>query len=157
MNEIWLSWLSKSINKALARHRYKLTSFVYMPEHVHLIVWPRDETYQIEDLLYAIKKPFSDRIKRELAQSGSSLLEEFRVVEGVGKSTFRFWQKGPGHDRNLINKENVIKAAEYIHNNPVRRGLCKSPDAWRWSSWKFYYTPDKWNDSALPNVTGFSP
>lgn len=95
-NELWLSWLSAAINKALARHRYNLTSFVYMPEHVHLIVWPRDEKYCIEDFLYAVKKPFSDRMKKMLQQPESSLFRKLSSVEGAGKTAFRFWQKGPG-------------------------------------------------------------
>jgi hypothetical protein len=27
---------------------------------------------------------------------------------------------------------------EYIHNNPVRRGLCVNPTDWIWSSARFY-------------------
>jgi len=80
-----------------------------------------------------------------------------RVFVGDAHPTicFRFWQEGPGHDRNLTSVENVINAADYIHHNPVRRGLCISPDQWRWSSWKHYHQPEEPPDPALPIVHGF--
>jgi putative transposase len=33
----------------------------------------------------------------------------------------------------------------YMHNNPVRRGLVKHPGGWPWSSWRFYF----WNDASI--------
>jgi len=30
----------------------------------------------------------------------------------------------------------------YMHNNPVRRGLVKHPGDWPWSSWRFYFRND---------------
>jgi putative transposase len=153
LNDTWRMWLSKAINTALRRHHFQLTAFVYMPEHIHMIVWPRHGDYKIEDFLYTVKKPFSDRIKKDLIRTSDARLERLSLQEG-GKTRFRFWQKGPGHDRNLFNQEKIVKAAEYIHNNPVRRGLCKSPEEWRWSSWNFYYSSAKWNDAAMPDVKG---
>ena len=31
---------------------------------------------------------------------------------------------------------------DYMHNNPVTRGLVNSPEDWPWSSWRFYYLKD---------------
>jgi hypothetical protein len=30
----------------------------------------------------------------------------------------------------------------YMHNNPVNRGLVKQPGDWAWSSWRFYFLND---------------
>jgi putative transposase len=30
----------------------------------------------------------------------------------------------------------------YMHNNPVKRGLVKEPGDWPWSSWRFYFLND---------------
>ena len=46
----------------------------------------------------------------------------------------RFWQAGPGYDGNLDDLEAIYKAIEYIHNNPVRRGLVAQATDWSWSS-----------------------
>ncbi len=35
--------------------------------------------------------------------------------------------------------EEVPQELDYMHNNPVARGLVSSPEDWPWSSWRFYY------------------
>ena len=44
-----------------------------------------------------------------------------------------FRQPGGGCDRNLFKTETVHKEIDYLHANPVRRGLCRSPEQWRFS------------------------
>jgi hypothetical protein len=36
----------------------------------------------------------------------------------------------------------------YMHDNPVKRGLFKHPGDWLWSSWRFYF----WNDASILGV-----
>jgi REP-associated tyrosine transposase len=45
-----------------------LVAFVYMPEHVHLLVYPDQNASTIDALLKAIKRPFSYRIKMSAAR-----------------------------------------------------------------------------------------
>ena len=47
-------------------------------------------------------------------------------------------QAGGGYDSNLWREEAVWNAIEYINANPVRRGLCKTPEDWEWSSARWY-------------------
>ncbi len=55
-----------------------------------------------------------------------------------GKECFRFWQEGPGFDRNLFSSEAIAASLEYIHNNPVSRDLCRRAVDWKWSSARYY-------------------
>ena len=56
--------LSQFVQRALERWRFQLVAFVFMPEHVHLIVFPADPAIaRVGDLLKAIKQPFSRHIK----------------------------------------------------------------------------------------------
>ena len=126
-----------------------------MPEHLHLLVRPRSAAAKVERFLYAVKRPFSFRVKQDLTAAGEPLLNQLTVVERPGKQTFRFWQEGPGHDRNLIEPEAVLAVIDYIHSNPVKRGLCESPEAWRWSSWRYYHAPGL-PTPGLPTVHRFS-
>jgi putative transposase len=64
--------------------------------------------------------------------------ERFYDVQPSGKIHFRFWQRGGGYDLNLFSPDTVREKLEYMHNNPVKRGLCKAPADWRWSSASFY-------------------
>ncbi len=154
-NDVARHLLSESINRASERLGFGLVAFVYMPEHVHLMVFPKSDDCTIEKILYGIKKPYSSRMKKILTESNGRLLQSLTVQERPGKISFRFWQEGPGYDRNYTSLDTCIQAAEYVHNNPVRRGLCKSPDEYRWSSWKFFFKPDAYDVSVLPKMAGF--
>jgi putative transposase len=108
-----------------------------MPEHVHLLVYPtrpEADAECISRFLGKLKRPCSASVKADLMASGSRLLERLTVRERPGRSAFRFWQEGPGYDRNLNTAKVVLAAIDYIHLNPVRRGLVSEATAWRWSS-----------------------
>ena len=51
---------------------------------------------------------------------------------------YRFWQQGGGYDRNFDNVAAAWASVEYIHRNPVRRGLVDCPTDWTWSSARWY-------------------
>ncbi len=151
-NDQWRSMLTESIDRAMQRHHYFLVAFVYMPEHVHLLVFPQDAASRIDELLKAIKRPFSYRIKQLLTEVQSSLLGKLTVRQRPGVEAFRFWQEGPGYDRNLVTIEAASAAAEYIHLNPVRRGFVEHEWDWHWSSARDYLNRCAGPDSSLPTI-----
>ena len=55
-----------------------------------------------------------------------------------GKRSLRFWQRGGGFDRNLWSARHIWETIDYIHANPVRRGLCDSDCDWHFSSAGIY-------------------
>jgi len=116
--------LGESIDRAADGHGYRLFGFVFMPEHVHLLLYPLPDASTIDFLLRAIKRPLSWRIKQQLAEAGSPLLKTLTIRQRPGVETFRFWQEGGGYDRNLASAETALAALDYVHQNPVRRGLC---------------------------------
>jgi putative transposase len=108
--------------------------------------------------LARIKQPFSSQIKEILVERRSRLLEQLTVRERPGKMCFRFWQEGPGYDRNLITPESIRASIDYIHKNPVQRGLCRRAIDWIWSSARYYLTePPKQQFSDLPFIHGLPP
>jgi putative transposase len=46
----------------------------------------------------------------------------------------RFWHAGGGYDRNVWEPAAILAMIEFIHNNPVRRGLVARAADWKWSS-----------------------
>ncbi|MBI3097761.1 MAG: transposase [Planctomycetes bacterium] len=146
--------LARSIDRATLRHRFGLVAFVFMPDHVHLMVSSTRDSGRVEDLLYAIKRPFSYRVKIELQERDDPLLDSLMIRERPGKRCFRFWQEGPGYDRNVATRGYVAGVLSYLHLNPVRRGLCSHPSDWRWSSWKYYNHPESSVDPDLPRIDG---
>jgi len=153
-DERWQILLSRAIDQAITGQGFDLIAFVFMPDHVHLLVFPNTTTAAISRLLFAIKRPHSFRVKQTLLAARDPLLNRLTVRERPGKMTFRFWQEGGGYDRNMVNRKTVLAAIEYIHHNPVRRGLCDGPGDWRWSSWGHYSGDDGAPDPGLPVIAG---
>lgn len=101
-----------------------------MPEHVHLLIKPRRFDYRIKTILAAIKQPVGRRAIGWLRDHDPSFLS--KLAEGVDR--VRFWQRGGGYDSNVEDPEAAVEILNYIHLNPVRRGLVETPTEWYWSS-----------------------
>lgn len=138
------------------RDRTRIGGVRSMPEHVHLLVLPMTKLVQVDKFLSAVKQPHSVRIKQILQHSNSPLLERLTVQERPGKMSFRYWQEVPGYDRNLSTERAVMSAIDYIHENPIRRGLCRTAVDWKWSSAHWYASDAKTVDSDLPTIHGLS-
>jgi putative transposase len=91
---------------------YDLHEFVIMPDHFHLVITP---FASLEKAVQFIKGGFSFRARKELG------------------TTLEIWQKGFSDHRIRDAQDHSIHRA-YIHNNPVRKHLCVSPDRYPYSS-----------------------
>jgi putative transposase len=154
-NDTWRRQLTRCINIAGEELEMQLAAFVFMPEHVHLLVVPTSSQPAMDRYLARIKQPFSKWVKQQLLDAKSPLLKRLTVQERPGKTCFRFWQEGPGYDRNLTTPAVIEMALEYIHMNPVRRGLVKRAIDWNWSSASWYMlNPPRQQRSGLPLIHG---
>jgi putative transposase len=95
-----------------------LRTVVVMPDHVHMIFFPeidkeRSEVYSLARITKAIKGTSAHLINRELGSFG------------------RIWQE-ESFDRVLRLSEKVDEKIAYILDNPVRKGLVRSPEEYRW-------------------------
>jgi putative transposase len=133
LTERTCQWLSKAIQNACQKLRYALWAYVFMPDHVHLVVWPKDRQYDDSDFLKAVKEPVSRRAVQFLRRESPDWLKKIRVRRGA-KVEHHFWQPGRGHDRNIIATRTLLRMIDYIHQNPVRRGLVERACDWKWSS-----------------------
>lgn len=122
----------ESLVAARERYGFKLMAWVVMPEHVHLLIVPVAEPVPI--ILRSIKQSTSQRILYRWKESGARVLGRLNI--GDGRS--RFWQAGGGFDRNVRNTDEFIRTVEYIHQNPVTRGLVGTQTDWQWSSARSY-------------------
>jgi putative transposase len=134
-------WFLGSLSAACRRLDYELWGYVVMPEHAHLVVRPRQAEYEISKFLQAVKQRVSRTAKKWLSENDPVWREKLTVRRRDRRRDFCFWLAGGGYDRNLYSEEAAFKTIEYLHHNPVRRGLVDDPLAWRWSSARW------WNDS----------
>ncbi len=130
--------LAESVQKADDTLRFDLIAFVFMTNHVHLLVRPPDDNPVIGLYLAMIKRTVSGQMREAMARSAPSLIERLLVQERPGKRCFRFLQEGGGYDRNLWTRESVLASMDYIHANPVRRGHVVHAVDWPWSSARYY-------------------
>ncbi|MEM6260237.1 MAG: transposase [Planctomycetota bacterium] len=130
-------WLADAVNDACTKHHYRLWAYVFMPEHVHLVVWPEQTDYDIASFRRDIKSPVARHGITYLEQNAPELLTTITKQRG-GRKERLFWQQGGGYDRNIDNTKTLISVIAYIHFNPVRRGLVVKPEDWEWSSARWY-------------------
>jgi putative transposase len=101
-----------------------------------LLARPRNEIYDISGFLRSIKNSAAKRILNSLREQRSSILDKLQIKGAEADGPYRFWQAGPGYDKNIWTVEKVIEKANYCHRNPVARGLVTSPADWHWSSYR---------------------
>jgi len=57
------------------------------------------------------------------------------------ESSYRVWQRR-FYPFNVYSERKRLEKLNYMHGNPVKRGLVSSPDQWVWSSFRFYCRRD---------------
>jgi putative transposase len=107
-----------ALARASCRYQFDVFGYVVMPEHVHLLV----------------------------SEPGKELLSV--ALQGLKLSVARrartrpFWLPRY-YDFNVLTEEKRLEKLNYIHWNPMKRGLVERPEDWRWSSYHYYQTGEQ--------------
>jgi len=105
------------LEQTRARHEGRIYAYVLMPEHVHLLI-NEPPRILVAQFLKALKQMSSRALRGDRLQ---------------------FWQ--PRYfDANIYGEKERSEVIRYIHRNPVKRGLVRSPGEYRWSSFNHYAT-----------------
>ena len=155
-------WLLETLVAARSRIAFDLWAYVIMPEHVHLLVWPREKT-PVSEILRQIKLPVAKRVLLWAQRENPEILKELAATNlhdgchafaqrkhaslrkhanSPNQTAYHFWQRGGGYDRNLWSPQEIREKINYIHANPVRRRLAARPQDWSWSSWSAWEGTD---------------
>ena len=126
-------WFVEAIQRARSKHLFHIWAYGFMPEDAHLLLWPTTEI-DISDALSSIKQSVSKRALIHVRNTAPRFLRRMEDQQPNGDRHYRFWQRGGGYDRNVVEVTTVFREIEYIHCNPVRRGLCERAVDWYWSS-----------------------
>jgi putative transposase len=137
-------WLVEKIGAAKAKHPFDLWAWVFMPDHVHMLILPRAP---VGHILKAIKEPLTKKAVAWVKYHAPEFLPRMTDAQPSGRRSVRFWQPGGGYDRTIVSAKEVREKIGYIHGNPVRKKLVKDPAAWRWSSFEAWM---RGTDEPLP-------
>lgn len=116
------------------RYGFLLVGYVVMPEHVHLLIG--EASKGTPSMVLKVLKQRASRDLRKAdrgAQAGQLRLPSVRGSGGLQ----RFWQPR-FYDFNVYSAKKKREKLEYMHANPVARGLVQHPKDWPWSSFSFY-------------------
>jgi len=105
-----------------------------MPDHLHLIVNPRDG--RIRKLM--------GKLKSQSARSIIAALPDWSFDVGrdaSGRPLHQVWQES-FKALPLWSDWMIWQKINYIHNNPVRAGLVTSAGEYRWSSFGAFYSSE---------------
>lgn len=97
------------------KYRFVVVGYVVMPEHVHLL----------------INEP-----KVGTPSTAMQVLKQ-RSSRAIWHQTVQFWHLR-FYDFNVWSTVKHIEKLDYMHENPVKRGLVTTPEDWRWSSYRAY-------------------
>jgi putative transposase len=113
---------------------FHLLGYVVMPEHVHLLMSePPQETPStvLQKLKLRVARKLRKRTKPVCAgQMKLPFAETREPLRALWQARF--------YDFNVYSEGKKKEKLNYMHANPVIRGLVKHPRDWRWSSWGFY-------------------
>ena len=126
----------KSLQFLVHQKRIRLYAFVIMNNHIHIIWQPLPEQ-TLQSLQHSFLKHTAQEIKLQLQQTNPELLSPFKV--NAKDRHYQFWERN-SLSIELRSSAVFAQKLEYIHYNPVKAGLCNSPEAYYYSSAKFYTT-----------------
>lgn len=95
--------------------RYLLQSWVVMPNHVHVVLWPMPN-HTLSSIVQSWKRFTARQANKILNRSGQA-----------------FWQP-ESFDHWIRNDAEHARCCRYVVCNPVKARLCATPEEWKWSS-----------------------
>ena len=93
---------------------YELLCYCIMPNHVHFIIKLNKEARLLEDIMHSIKRYSASKANKVLKRAG------------------QFWQH-ENYDHIIRNEQELENIIDYVLNNPIKAGLIKNQDNWKWN------------------------
>jgi REP element-mobilizing transposase RayT len=114
--------------------RIKLFGFVIMDNHIHLI-WQMLPEMKAENVQRDFLKYTAQKIKQDLKRNHGKVLALFLV--NAKDRQYQIWERN-ALSIELRTEKVFLQKLRYIHMNPIRAGLCKYVEDYKYSTAKFY-------------------
>lgn len=120
----------------VTRDRVHVSGFVIMPDHVHALLWLEDDR-EVSKVIQAWKSLSSRYLKVYYDEARPDLLE-FLKHEKDHREVISFWER-KYYNFDLYTPQKLREKLNYMHENPVRKGLAVTAQDYKWSSAPWYY------------------
>ena len=133
--------IAESLRFCRCRKGLRIHAYVIMPTHLHMIV---SAECDLSDVLRDLKRHTSKKLVEHFARiANPPFINVFRYCgEKQHPSTdHKVWQDG-NHPEMIMTQGFFEEKMNYIHENPLRKGLVTDPVAWKWSSIRAYIDGD---------------
>jgi len=119
---------------------YHLIAYCLMPDHMHILIQAGENPRDLREFVRGFKSYCSNAT--------------LSVATPVAtKTNTTLWQRG-FYEHILRKEENIADTAEYILNNPVRKGLVQNREHYKWCDLMNYVERrDRSHDATDTNVT----
>jgi putative transposase len=112
-DDYWELW--GRLRDAAAKHACAIHAYVFMPDHIHLLLTPRRE-HGIGKLMQLIGRHYVRYVNQRYSRTGT-------LWDGRYRATL------------LDPDAYLLAVGRYIETNPVRAGLVSAPEDYDWSSY----------------------
>ena len=107
-----------------------------MSNHFHLI-WQMCPGNDREDVQRNFLKFVGQSIKLDLRENHPNVLERFKV--NLKDREYQIFKRN-ALSVDLFTRPVIEQKLDYVHNNPVKAGICTNPEDYRFSSARYYLT-----------------
>ena len=141
-----------SLNFCIHNKNLRVNAYVIMPNHLHAVVFDSEfDSERLKHTLDDLRKFTGRQLADYCAQNMPAYYTEiFRKHAGEDRQR-RFWQPTQ-HPEGIVTTKFWQEKVNYIHWNPVRKGLVRNPEDWRFSSAAFWLADKKDNDVELSGI-----
>ena len=132
--------VTESFNFCHQNKSLRINAFVIMPTHLHAICFDTQwQAARLERTLTEFRK-FTGRnmVEHCAAHLPASFVQAMESAAPEDRA-HRFWQP-TRHPVALTSEAMWRQKLDYLHDNPVRKGLVRRPADWRFSSATYYAT-----------------
>ncbi|MBN1898516.1 MAG: transposase [Spirochaetes bacterium] len=114
LNDHDYSYFLKCINSTMKKYPFILNAFVLMPNHFHMLI--ETTSYKLSEIIKSVLTKYSLFFNKKYDEVG-------HVFQGRYHSF-------------IVQKEKyMLQLIRYIHQNPVRAGIVRKIEEWKWSSY----------------------
>ncbi len=143
--------ITDSLNFCIDRKNLRVTAYVIMPNHVHVVLFDKDfDNERLKQTLDEMRKFTGRQLADHCEKRLSSAIVDIFYEHSGNDRLRRFWQT-TRHPIGLVTEKVFEQKVNYIHWNPCRKGLVRQPEDWRFSSAGFWMKGVK-NDVELAGV-----